>query len=68
MVSLATSVLKGRQPVAATSARSSAGRMFGSWQAFPGSETFVLCHTVIGRNVGIAKALDNQYEPTGGSS
>jgi hypothetical protein len=68
MTSLDTSVLKGRQPTAATSARLSAGRMLTMWQAFLGSETSVRCHTLMGRTFGIAQDLDNQYIPAGGSS
>ena len=68
MTTLAASTTKGRQPQAATSARSSAERTFSSWQAFLGSETSASCHAFIGRNLGIAKDLDSQYVPAGGSS
>jgi hypothetical protein len=66
MATLLMSTTKGRQPQAATLARSS--RTAG-WQVSLGSETVVPCrHEFIGRNLGIAKGLDSQYVPTGGSS
>jgi hypothetical protein len=66
MATLMTSTMKGRQPQAATLARSS--RTAG-WQVSLGSETLVPCrHEFIGRNLGIAKGLDSQYLPAGGSS
>lgn len=66
MTTLLTSTAKGRQPQAATLARSS--RTIG-WQVCMGLETLVPCrHEFIGRNLGIAKGLDSQYVPAGGSS
>jgi hypothetical protein len=39
------------------------------WQVSLGSETFAPCrHEFIVRNLGIAKGLDGQYVPAGGSS
>jgi len=63
MTTLLTSPAKGRQPQAVTLARSS--RVAG-WQALLGSETLAPCHAFIGSN--IAKGLDSQYVPAGGSS
>ena len=66
MVTLLTKKAKGRQPQAAILARSS--RTAG-WQVSLGSETFAPCrHEFIVRNLGIAKGLDGQYVPAGGSS
>ena len=65
MTTLLTSTTKGRRPQAVTSARSSRA---AGWQAFPGSETWALCHAPIGRHLGIAKGLDSQYVPAEGSS
>jgi hypothetical protein len=66
MATVLTSTTKGRQPQAATSARSS--RTAG-WQVSLGSETLVPCrHEFIGRNLGIAQGLDSRYVPAGGSS
>ena len=67
MVSLATSVLRGRQPVAATSARLFSERLLGSWLPLPGLE-FVRWHTFIGRNLTITNGLDSRYVPAGGFS
>jgi hypothetical protein len=66
MSTLAASTTKGRQSQAATSARSSAERMSGSWLVLLGSETVAPCHAFIGRN--IAEGLDSRYVPAGGSS
>ena len=61
-----TSTTRGRQPQAATLARS---LRTAGWQVSLGSETLVLCrHEFIGRNLGIAKGMDNQYVPARGSS
>ena len=68
MTTLLTSTTKRRRPPAALLARSSAERMFGSWQALQGSETLAPCHALIGRNERIAKGLGSQYVPAGGSS
>jgi hypothetical protein len=66
MVSLLTRTAKGRQPQAATLARSS--RTAG-WQVSLGPEAFAPCrHDFIVRNPGIAKRLDGRYVPAGGSS
>ena len=68
MTTLLTSTTKRRRPPAALLARSSAERMFGSWQALQGSETLAPCHAFSGQNFGITKGLDSHYVPTGGSS
>jgi hypothetical protein len=68
MVSLATSALKGRQPVAAISARLFWERPLGSLLPLPGSVSFVRWHTFIGRNLTITNGLDSRYVPAGGSS
>jgi hypothetical protein len=66
MVTLLTRTAKGRQPQAATLARS---LRTAGWQVSLGSETLVPCrHEFIGRNLGITKGLDSQYVPAGGSS
>jgi len=70
MATLLTTTAKGRQPRVATLARGAEERMFGSWQAFLGSEARVPCrHGFIGRrNLGITRGLDSRYVPAGGSS
>jgi hypothetical protein len=68
MATYLTRTAKGRQPVAAPLARLSAERMSGSWQALLGSETLAPCHEFTGENISIAKRLDSQYGPAGGSS
>jgi hypothetical protein len=66
MATVLTSTTKGRQPQAAILARSP--RTAG-WQVSLGSEALVPGrHELIGHNLDIAKGLDSQYVPAGGSS
>ncbi len=65
MVNLLARTAKGRRPQAAIPARSSQS---AGWQLSLGSETLAPCRAFIGHNLAIAKGLDNQYVPAGGSS